>query len=187
MKPMQSKRERNPSPAGQPPRVGMLRPLGNISDTFIRAALLVTLASFSVQSWGEPLGRLFSTPDERADLERARLTGDSTEQKDAPARQQESLTLNGIVKRSSGKITVWVNHAVLDETHFPPDTKIQARKSRPPEFPVLVQKTGKTVTLKVGQTLIIDSGEIRESYQPPAIKAPSAAAETGGTEKISNS
>ena len=70
MKPMQSKRERNPSPAGQPPRVGMLRLLGNISDAFIRAALLVTLASFSAQSWGEPLGRLFSTPDERADLER---------------------------------------------------------------------------------------------------------------------
>lgn len=146
----------------------MLRSLGNHLNTFLQTALLVSFATLSSPSWGEPIGRLFFTPEERANLDRARLTDGVTGQPGgAPAQQSESLTLNGIVKRSSGKTTVWINKSAQNETGLLPDSKKQVRQSRQADFPVLVQKTGKTVTLKVGQTLNIDSGEIRESYQPP--------------------
>ncbi|MFA7240528.1 MAG: hypothetical protein WC091_10475 [Sulfuricellaceae bacterium] len=155
----------------------------------LRAAFFVALASFCALSWGGPLGRLFFTPEERANLDRARLTGGNPEQgqeqESTPDPQPESLTLNGIVKRSSGKITVWVNHAAQHETDFPSGTKAQVGKSKQADFPVLVQKTGKTVTLKVGQTLNIDSGEIQEAYLAPAATAqpptPPTAAEKGAT------
>jgi len=137
---------------------------------FLQAALLVAFAAISSLSWGEPIGRLFFTPDERTNLDRARLTGGNTEQDSATEPQQETLTLNGIVKRSSGKTTEWINHTVQNESNFPPGSKMQISKSRLPNFPVLVQKSGKTVSLKVGQTLNIDSGEIRENYQLPSDK-----------------
>jgi len=128
----------------------------------------VAFATLSSPSWGEPIGRLFFTPDERAILDRARLKDGITEQQEGtPAQQSESLTLNGIVRRSSGKTTVWINKSAQHETDLPPDSKKQVRQSQQADFPVLVQKTGKTVPIKVGQTLNIDSGEIRESYQPP--------------------
>lgn len=190
MKSLQALCDRSPSPAGKSPCKEMVR-IRSASSLFLRAAFLVVLASSSAPSWGESLGRLFFTPDERANLDRARLAGGNIEQQDqeqesAPALQVESLTLNGIVKRSSGKTTVWVNHAVQNESDFPSGTKTQVSKSRQADFPVLVQKTGKTTTLKVGQTLNVDNGEIRESYQPSAIKvqppASSAAAETSATQ-----
>jgi hypothetical protein len=176
--------ESSPLPADKSPRKDMVR-VRKVTLPLLRAVFFAALSFFCVLSWGEPLGRLFFTPEERANLDRARLTGGNLdqEQESTPDQQPESLTLNGIVKRSSGKITVWVNHAVQNETDFPPGTKAQVGKSKQADFPVPVQKTGKTVTLKVGQTLNIDSREIQEAYLAPAATAqpptPPTAAETG--------
>lgn len=196
MKLLKSMREPTLSTAGHPPRADRLRSLAlrvashPCLTRFLPAALVVVFATLSSPSSGESLGRLFFTPDERTHLDRARLSGGGTEPEGASAQQLESLTLNGIVKRSSGKTTVWVNNSAQNESDLPSGSRSQASKTRLPDFPVLVQKTGKTVTLKVGQTLNIDSGEIREGYQPSAIKAPppapSAAAELGGTGKVNN-
>jgi hypothetical protein len=206
MKSLQTPCERNPSPAGKPPLEGRLRGHNGLRPS-VRAAFLAALvalaalASFSAPSWGEPVGRLFFTPGERANLDRARQAGGNVMQEQEqvqesdPSQQPESLTLNGIVQRSSGKTTVWINHAVQNETGFPPGSKMQISKSRRTDFPVLVQKTGKTVTLKVGQTLNVDSGEIRENYQSSAIKVPppaspaaaeANAAQTSGTGKVNS-
>jgi len=193
MKPLHSMREPSLSPADHPPRADRLRSLKALRvashpclTRFLPAALVVVFATLSSPSSGESLGRLFFTPDERTNLDRARLSGGSTEPESASAQQLESLTLNGIVKRSNGKTTVWINNSAQNENDLPPGSKQQASKARLADFPVLVQKTGKTVTLKVGQTLNIDSGEIREGYQPSAIKAqppaPSTAAEPGATQ-----
>jgi len=187
MKPLQAKREPGSSPADKLPRGATFHFLGNRLSAFLQASLVAALATLPSASWGEPIGRLFFTPDERSNLDRARLTGGIAErQESALARQPESLTLNGLVKRSSGKTTVWINKLAQNETDLPPSSKNHASKSLQADFPVPVQKTGKTVTLKVGQTLNVDSGEIREIYQPPPRKeAPSAsAAKTPGAEAI---
>lgn len=58
-----------------------------------------------------PIGRLFYTPERRLALERQRASNRPTE------RQVESrqLSFDGLVQRSSGKRTVWVNGRPLTE------------------------------------------------------------------------
>ena len=51
---------------------------------------------------GEPLGRLFLTPQQRQELNRQRL-------QDPASGQRSSLTVNGEVRSSSGKRTRWIN------------------------------------------------------------------------------
>ncbi len=79
--------------------------------------LLVCLLAFSPLVSAEPLGRLFLSPERRAVLERQRNL-------DIPKIVHEGfgdarLHLNGIVRRSNGRTTVWVNRQVQhdDEGH----------------------------------------------------------------------
>lgn len=60
----------------------------------------------------EPLGRLFLTPEQRAALERQRHQKTAPKpQPVEPEPETGSLSLNGIVTRSDGKATIWVNGA----------------------------------------------------------------------------
>ena len=52
-----------------------------------------------------PLGRLFFTPEKRAALDRAR----SQNQRQTLQVEATDLSLEGIVRRSSGRNTVWLN------------------------------------------------------------------------------
>lgn len=74
-----------------------------------RSLLLLFFASVQSAAWAqpEPLGRLFFTPEQRAALDRQRQFNLNflTNQTDADG----SLTLNGEVRRSSGRNTRWVN------------------------------------------------------------------------------
>lgn len=68
---------------------------------FLILALLATIAPSAIAE-GEPLGRLFLTPQQRQELDRLRLQ--------APGSGQRSnLTINGEVRSSSGKRTRWIN------------------------------------------------------------------------------
>ena len=70
----------------------------------------------------EPLGRLFFTPQQRATLDLQRQQGNTRFD------QEASYTLNGEVRRSSGKNTRWVNgeartgptpRGVIGDTYHP--------------------------------------------------------------------
>lgn len=89
--------------------------------TWILALLLA--CSFPALPQSEPLGRLFFTPQQRALLDRQRIQG-MTSNFD----QQASYTLNGEVRRSSGKNTRWINgeaqtgptpRGVIGDTYHP--------------------------------------------------------------------
>lgn len=88
------------------------------------------------------LGRLFYTPDQRAGLEKARLQNRTQAAIQAPSISPGPLTYDGIVIRSDGHSTRWVNG------------KPQAGNTY--EF----HARGKT--LKPGQTL--DQGRIHEAH-----------------------
>ena len=68
--------------------------------------IIALLLAGSLPAWpqSEPLGRLFFTPQQRSLLDRQRMQG-MTSNFD----QQASYTLNGEVRRSSGKNTRWIN------------------------------------------------------------------------------
>ncbi|MGV0950279.1 MAG: hypothetical protein ACOYB3_06360 [Azonexus sp.] len=70
-------------------------------------ALLLLLAALPAWPQSEPLGRLFTTPQQRSALDRERLLGQS--QHPTGLDSEASYTFNGEVRRSSGKNTRWIN------------------------------------------------------------------------------
>lgn len=68
--------------------------------------LVLLLLPLSPQAQQESLGRLFLTPEQRQTLDRQRQANPGGPQADDGA---SSLTLNGEVRRSSGRNTRWVN------------------------------------------------------------------------------
>ena len=69
-------------------------------------ALLLLLAALPAWPQGEPLGRLFTTPQQRSALDRERLLGQSQR---SSLDSEASYTFNGEVRRSSGNNTRWIN------------------------------------------------------------------------------
>lgn len=134
--------------------------------------LLVTAAVLLAQAPGlcmaDPIGRLFFTPEQRHALDIRRNSGGIQ----AEDTQAGEITLNGIVKRSGGKSTVWINRVAQTETDLVLGPKAQPNQARLPNIPINVPSLKKTINLRVGQTLDTGSGEIRESYQPATITEP---------------
>ncbi|MES2257607.1 MAG: hypothetical protein V4724_03760 [Pseudomonadota bacterium] len=133
--------------------------LVSTSAASLMTVLLATLAGAAQPAWadGLPLGRLFSTPQERAQLD-ARRNGSvadpmtSASQAAAAAAAAaavaaavppQPLQLDGVVQRSGGKSTIWVNQAPLAAS----DGKLLDNRSV-----VLRLPSGKRVILKPGQT-----------------------------------
>jgi len=86
-----------------------------------RHLFLLSLLTISLcPAWAEQeaLGRLFFTPQQRAELNRQRLVnpGLNTGTMD----QQGSQTINGEVRRSSGRNTRWINGEVQGAETSPP-------------------------------------------------------------------
>jgi hypothetical protein len=110
--------------------------------------LMLVLFCVSAVAWGEPLGRLFLTPERRAALERQRQLNIQA----ARTLEGSSVSLDGIVVRSSGRNTVWVNqrpqveHAVGTgvTTAVTPNNPARAVVAPGEEVPV---------ALKVGESL----------------------------------
>lgn len=106
------------------------------------------------------LGRLFSTPQERALLD-ARRDGTVVESQPPaapvlPPSPPAPLQLNGVVQRSNGQTTVWLNDAPLAER----DGKVQPDRSVQLRLP-----SGKRVTLKPGQSYDETTGAITNAGQ----------------------
>jgi len=81
----------------------------------------------------ESLGRLFFTPERRAALDRARQLNIQEQQQVTPT---DVVTVNGIVTRSSGKRTTWVNGVPITEKTSPGAIRVQ-----PTDRPTAVRVT----------------------------------------------
>jgi hypothetical protein len=116
---------------------------------------------------GAGLGRLFTTPAERAAIDR--LRGVSSPRAGAIAagpaviplsssdtRVPASVRLQGVVRRSDGNDEVW-----LDGGHIGVSSGVNAQG----RVPVRVPGTDRRVWLKPGQVLDTATGAVRESYQ----------------------
>lgn len=100
------------------------------------------------------LGRLFLTPEWRIALERQRQL--NLQQTRSP--EGDSVRLDGVVVRSSGKSTVWINNQ--PQTENSRDAGVAAAPSRRQPGRVAVSAGGATpIDLKVGTTLNQATGE----------------------------
>lgn len=124
-------------------------------------ALLIALNSIPAQA--ETLGRLFFTPQERTALDRERYqSGTPPERAGEEPLPMESITLNGHIRRSGGKSTVWLNGKPIQVNGAPQNVGISDKAAG--EIAIKTPESGRTYPLKVGQTLTPGSGEIRDLY-----------------------
>ena len=118
--------------------------------------LLWLLAIGSQLAGADELGRLFFTPEQRALLELAQHQATATDA------EGEGLTLNGIVLRSDGRQTVWVNGR----------QKPDARAVGPGAALIPLPAVPAKVRLKVGQTIDPATGQVGEQLRRPITSTP---------------
>jgi len=100
---------------------------GLVAATFCRAA---------------PLGRLFFTPEQRAQMEYSKSQGNDS------GSSARALTVNGIVQKHGGKRTAWINGV--------PQQAGNSDEHAPDSLPVAVPGISKPVKVKVGQKVLIN-------------------------------
>lgn len=105
----------------------------------------------------EALGRLFSTPERRQALDRQRQMNipDSRQ-----ANEDPTLTINGMVTRSSGRRTSWVNGAPQNENEISSGIRITPRGRDSGKVVVQVSDSP-TANARVGETVNRTTGESR--------------------------
>ncbi|TPW17497.1 MAG: hypothetical protein FD130_640 [Halothiobacillaceae bacterium] len=117
------------------------------------------------------LGRLFTSAAERQTLSRQReayrvqseLTTTTALPNTAPERGLDTIIVNGVVQRHHGDSTVWINGAPLNGTQGPENIRIYRDFDQ--HNSLLVGVPGRrSATLKPGQQLQMESGNITEQY-----------------------
>ena len=123
----------------------------------VPAAAPVPSATRPASAAGAPaeLGRLFFTPERRRELDRRR----EFKSEEAPiAESAQTLTIDGVVTRSSGKRTVWVNGAAHDDGQPADGTSIGTNRRNPGQ--VVVRPAGAPpIPARVGDSVDRSTGE----------------------------
>ena len=134
-------------------------------------------------------GRLFLTPAERAHLdelrrarppqarqpqvEEGRTETSHTSIDIPPPPPPEPFTMNGLVVRSRGPNTVWVDgQPVLSTQETDKGVRIDTRHTSAAGTPVTVLESGRAVRLKPGQTYVPDTNRLTERYEAPPAPEP---------------
>ena len=121
-------------------------------------ALLLAMAIAPTAGAEEALGRLFFTPERRQALDRQRQLNI---QDSKPVNEDPTLTINGMVTRSSGKRTSWVNGAAQNESELSGGTVVIP--SRKDHGKVEVQGGDlPAANARVGETVNRNTGEARD-------------------------
>jgi len=120
----------------------------------MKLILILACCTFSLDASAEPLGRLFHTPEQRALLDNARKTMPMNASGEEQVNSAPDFMLKGIVTRSDGQRSVWLNGRV--------EHGVGRASDRVP-----VQLPGGEIKLKVGQSIDPASGRVTENYRRP--------------------
>jgi hypothetical protein len=128
----------------------------------MKSTLRIGLCAFgltaSTLASAEELGRLFFTPEQRAQLDYNYAQGaDSTN-------NSSTLMLNGIVQKHGGKRTVWINGV--------PQQAGSSDDKTPESQSVQVPGTAGTVKLKVGQRVLLGPSDNPDTVRPDTPDTP---------------
>jgi hypothetical protein len=121
--------------------------------------LIFLLNTFPAVALADPslLGRLFFTPAERAQIEQSTIPQPPTLTPSAPP----VLEVNGIVQRSDGKGTVWLNrHPIQEDTR---QEIIKINKLHPNSDQVRLNLSQYRLSLRPGQHLDPVTGKAAEN------------------------
>ena len=108
----------------------------------------------------QELGRLFFTPEQRAALD-ARRKARVPDKPAAVMVTSPTTRVDGYVKRSGGRSTVWVNSESLPE-HAADAPRIESGRASDGRVSVTVSEGGRRAALKPGEVLDRGNGEVRD-------------------------
>jgi hypothetical protein len=140
-----------------------------------------------------PIGRLFFTPAERAQLDLARAQRKPPSQAAAAAQPVEAtpaaqvVTYGGIVRRSDGRSMLWINNRLVEEKDALKGLNLKGKVGADGAVTLQVPETGGSISVKVGQSVELQTGRVAEVRKPtPEAKSPTeepkpAAAEPAST------
>jgi hypothetical protein len=109
----------------------------------LRPLILLTLILLAPRAGAAEFGRLFFTPEQRTQLDDEYMHNVSTES------DSGVVMVNGIVQRSGGGRTVWINGV--------PQTAGKSDERNPASVPVAVPGRHNPVKMKVGQRLLLET------------------------------
>ena len=133
--------------------------------------MLIVISQLALAA--EPMGRLFTSPAERSNLDYLRHTKKNTPLKvEAPILEAEpkpivlpdEVNLQGYVKRNDGKqSTVWVNNQALQENSNNKEVAVGKLSTGSNRVPIKLSANGKRLNLKAGQVYDPESNRVREA------------------------
>ena len=137
------------------------------------AALLALCAmqTTPLAQTNDQLGRLFFTPEKRQWLDRQRDLNIQVQQETTEA---PTLTINGMVTRSSGKQTVWLNDVPQHDRNTTAGVSVRQDKKHPghvvvhqPDSPQTGAKIGTSINRSTGTaTDVLGGGHIARKIAP---------------------
>ena len=137
--------------------------------------MILTLLSINVSLAAEPMGRLFTSPAERSNLDYLRQTKKNEPLKvespvleagtaPAPIVLPDAVNLQGYVKRNDGKqSTVWVNNQALQENSRNKAVTVGKLSDGSNRVPIKLSANGKRLNLKAGQVYDPESNQVLEA------------------------
>jgi hypothetical protein len=129
---------KEPSHAGCAPTIEK----SAVGQSWFKIILTIYALMSAPLTQAEGLGRLFFTPEQRAQLEYDKV------QNTAPGDSRRVLSVSGIVQKHGGDRTVWINGM--------PQVAGKSDDQSPESVPVAVPGQQQPVKIKVGQKILIN-------------------------------
>jgi len=125
------------------------------------AAVLLALGLLAAgAARAQELGRLFFTPEQREALD-ARRKARLPDKPAAVAPVSPTTRIDGVVQRSRGKSTLWVDGTAVPDGTQPEGLRVR-RGSDPGRVTVTVVESGQRIDLRVGETVDRATGEVKD-------------------------
>jgi hypothetical protein len=141
-----------------------------IRATLFWTALAALLLLPAREAATQELGRLFFTPDQRAALDARRKARVPDKPAAAPQAELPVTRVNGAVRRSGGRSTVWVNGEAIPEGAQPGGARVAPRDPGAARVIVPGGEGAQRYDLRVGESLDRASGEVRDVIGEGEIK-----------------
>ena len=128
-----------------------------------RASALVFVASLlPAMAQAQELGRLFFTPDQRAALDARRKARVPDKPAAVPQAEQPTTRVDGAVRRSGGRSTVWVNGEAIPENPRTEGAHLETEGAKSGRVAIPAGENTQRYDLRVGETLDRNTGEVHD-------------------------
>ena len=133
-------------------------------------ALLCAAMLGAPAAGAQELGRLFFTPEQRAALDARRKARVPDKPAATPQAESPVTRIDGAVRRSGGKSTVWVNNEAIPEGAQSDSPQLAPREPGAGRVTLPAGEGAPRQSLRVGESLNRGSGEVRDVIGEGEIK-----------------